>query len=207
MSFYGDVFGLFQTGYLYGKMHHIDIRQYGSGNSATTNALRVMGKKAGLLVYGRLPEDGFPACLVRLVMKGDPTWTCTSFMRAWGWSLATISPFYLHFKGGKGIASMAGHPRVHGLARDACLCSTVPWSCHHYKICLPWFYSGGDLILYPDTGLRGAWNIYRLCGSSHGVLCGCLRPDGDGDLETQDEHKDFYPGTENKLWGGKKKTE
>ena len=43
----GYVFGLFQTGYLYGKMNHIDIRNYGSGNSGTTNALRVMGKKAG----------------------------------------------------------------------------------------------------------------------------------------------------------------
>lgn len=43
----GYVFGLFQTGYLYGKMNHIDIRNYGSGNSGTTNALRVMGKKRG----------------------------------------------------------------------------------------------------------------------------------------------------------------
>ena len=38
----GYVFGLFQTGYLYGKMNHIDIRNYGSGNSGTTNAPRVM---------------------------------------------------------------------------------------------------------------------------------------------------------------------
>ena len=42
----GYVFGLFQTGYLYGRMNGIDIRQYGSGNSGTTNALRVLGKKA-----------------------------------------------------------------------------------------------------------------------------------------------------------------
>ena len=47
----GYVFGLFQTGYLYGKMNHIDIRNYGSGNSGTTNALRVLGKKAGLIVF------------------------------------------------------------------------------------------------------------------------------------------------------------
>ena len=59
----GYVFGLFQTGYLYGKMHHIDIRQYGSGNSGTTNALRVMGKKAGLLVFmGDFLKTVLPAC-------------------------------------------------------------------------------------------------------------------------------------------------
>ena len=29
-------------------MHHIDIRQYGSGNSGTTNALRVMGDACDL---------------------------------------------------------------------------------------------------------------------------------------------------------------
>ena len=47
----GYVFGLFQTGYLYGKMNGVDIRQKGSGNSGTTNALRVMGKKAGAIVF------------------------------------------------------------------------------------------------------------------------------------------------------------
>lgn len=45
----GYVFGLFQTGYLYGKTKHIDIRTKGSGNAGTTNALRTMGKKAGLI--------------------------------------------------------------------------------------------------------------------------------------------------------------
>ena len=46
----GYLCGLFQTGYIYGKLHGIDIRSYGSGNSGSTNALRVMGKKAGLTV-------------------------------------------------------------------------------------------------------------------------------------------------------------
>ena len=39
----GYVFGLFQTAFIYGKMHGIDIRKHGSGNSGTTNALRVLG--------------------------------------------------------------------------------------------------------------------------------------------------------------------
>ena len=46
----GYVFGLFQTAYIYGKLHGIDIRNYGSGNAGTTNTLRVLGTKAGLIV-------------------------------------------------------------------------------------------------------------------------------------------------------------
>ena len=47
----GYVFGLFQTAYFYGKTKGIDIRKYGSGNAGTTNALRVLGTKAGLIVF------------------------------------------------------------------------------------------------------------------------------------------------------------
>ena len=35
----GYLFGLFQTGYLYSKAHHMDIRNYGSGNSGSTNEI------------------------------------------------------------------------------------------------------------------------------------------------------------------------
>ena len=43
----GYVFGLFQTSYILGKRKGIDIRETGSGNAGTTNALRILGKKAG----------------------------------------------------------------------------------------------------------------------------------------------------------------
>ena len=49
----GYIFGLIQSGYLYGKANHMDIRQYGSGNAGSTNVLRVMGKKAGAIVFLR----------------------------------------------------------------------------------------------------------------------------------------------------------
>ena len=105
----GYVFGLFQTGYLYGKMHHIDIRQYGSGNSGTTNALRVMGKKAGLLVFmGDFLKTVFACLLVRLVMKGDPSVDLYVLYAGLGVVLGHNFPFYLHFRGGKGIACLAG---------------------------------------------------------------------------------------------------
>ena len=45
----GYVFGLFQTGYIYGKVMGIDIRQHGSGNSGSTNALTCDIEKIGKL--------------------------------------------------------------------------------------------------------------------------------------------------------------
>ena len=47
----GYLFGLFQTGYIYGKMNHIDIRKHGSGNAGTTNALRTRGWKAAVITF------------------------------------------------------------------------------------------------------------------------------------------------------------
>ena len=42
----GYVCGLFQTSYIYGKKQGIDIREHGSGNAGTTNALRTMREQA-----------------------------------------------------------------------------------------------------------------------------------------------------------------
>ena len=47
----GYICGLFQTGYIYGRLHHIDIRKHGSGNAGTTNALRTLGWKAGAVTF------------------------------------------------------------------------------------------------------------------------------------------------------------
>ena len=64
----GYVFGLLQTGYLYGKLHHIDIRKQGSGNAGTTNALRTMGWKAGVVtLLGDAFKCVFAVLLVRLI--------------------------------------------------------------------------------------------------------------------------------------------
>lgn len=107
----GYLFGLFQTGYLYGKWHHMDIRKYGSGNSGTTNALRVMGKKAGAVVFlGDAFKAVFACLLVGFLFgKGNPDMELIFKLYAGlGVVLGHNYPFYLKFKGGKGIAATAG---------------------------------------------------------------------------------------------------
>lgn len=106
----GYFFGLIQTGYIYGKAHKIDIRNYGSGNSGTTNALRVMGAKAGAVVFfGDFLKSLIPCLLVRLIFKDSPELVYLLILyTGFGVILGHNYPFYLKFKGGKGIAATAG---------------------------------------------------------------------------------------------------
>lgn len=107
----GYVFGLFQTAYFYGMAHGIDIRKHGSGNSGTTNALRVLGTKAGLIVFaGDCIKCILAVCAVRLIFgKSHPDEIYLLCMYAGaGAILGHNFPFYMNFKGGKGIAATAG---------------------------------------------------------------------------------------------------
>lgn len=107
----GYAFGLFQTAYFYGKAHGIDIRQHGSGNSGTTNALRVLGTKAGLIVFaGDCVKCMAAVWIVRLLFVGaypDTIYLLCLYAGA-GAILGHNFPFYMNFKGGKGIAATAG---------------------------------------------------------------------------------------------------
>ena len=47
----GYLFGLFQTSYIIGILHGFDIRNFGSGNAGTTNMIRKMGTKWGLITF------------------------------------------------------------------------------------------------------------------------------------------------------------
>ena len=107
----GYGFGLFQTGYFYGKRNGIDIRKHGSGNAGTTNALRTMGKKAGAItLLGDCMKAVLAILLVTLIFqKGHPEEIMLLKLYAGaGCVLGHNFPFYMNFKGGKGIAASVG---------------------------------------------------------------------------------------------------
>ncbi len=107
----GYIFGLFQTAFIYGKLHGIDIREHGSGNAGTTNTLRVLGTKAGLIVL----LGDILKCILAIVLcnaifgdsHADEIYLLKLYAAA-GAILGHNFPFYLKFKGGKGIAATAG---------------------------------------------------------------------------------------------------
>ena len=105
----GYAFGLFQTGYFVGKLNHVDIRKTGSGNSGSTNALRVLGVKAGLMTFvGDVLKCVLPILLVRQIFSGSDCLPLLAMYTGAGATLGHNYPFYLKFKGGKGIAVLAG---------------------------------------------------------------------------------------------------
>ena len=107
----GYFFGIIQTSYIYGKLHGIDIREYGSGNAGTTNALRVLGKKAGAVVFlGDLFKSVIACSVTHIIMNALGIENVYLFViyTAAGVVLGHNFPFYLNFKGGKGIAATSG---------------------------------------------------------------------------------------------------
>ena len=107
----GYCLGMFQTGYIYGKLHNVDIRQHGSGNAGATNTLRTLGLKAGLITFlGDLCKAILAMLLAWLLFRGTyPGGVMLLEMYAgFGAVLGHNFPAYLKFKGGKGIACTAG---------------------------------------------------------------------------------------------------
>lgn len=107
----GYCFGMLQTSYIYGKMNGIDIREHGSGNAGTTNALRVLGKKAGIIVFfGDLLKAVVATIIARIIFSNICPENVYMYIAYTGLGvvLGHNFPFYLKFKGGKGIAATGG---------------------------------------------------------------------------------------------------
>ena len=107
----GYVFGMFQTSYFYGKVKGIDIREHGSGNAGTTNTLRTLGKKAGLIVFAvDILKCMIAVFICYAIFKNQYPESAylIKLYAGFGTILGHNFPVYLKFKGGKGMACTAG---------------------------------------------------------------------------------------------------
>jgi len=105
--------GSIPTGYLAARAKGIDIRTVGSGNIGATNAMRVLGKPAGITVLLVDALKGYAAVewIVPLLMKiSNPDADIETLRIVAGIAVVLGHNFtcWLRFKGGKGIATSGG---------------------------------------------------------------------------------------------------
>jgi len=115
--------GSIPTGYLVGMAKGIDVRKAGSGNIGATNAFRILGKGAGILVlFVDALKGWLAAALVPKLAHAmiNPTGEDTEYLQIIGGVMVILGHNYtcwLKFKGGKGIATSAG-----------VLIALIPWA-------------------------------------------------------------------------------
>ena len=104
--------GSIPTGFLVAKARGVDIRTVGSGNIGATNAFRVLGTGFGIFVLLMDALKGWVAVqigarVVSELLPGVPL----EYLRITAGVAAILGhnfTCWLHFKGGKGIATSAG---------------------------------------------------------------------------------------------------
>ena len=165
----GYCFGTFQTAVLYGRLKGVDIRKVGSGNAGTTNTLRVLGTKAGFIVlFGDMIKCIVAILLTGIIFKnilGPEEYGKFKYLlkiyTAFGCVLGHDFPFFLKFKGGKGIAVTAGYiiaMQHWSFVVIGMLAFLIPFNITHYvslgSLCLySCFFI--QLVVFGQMGLIG----------------------------------------------------
>ncbi|NLO10642.1 MAG: glycerol-3-phosphate 1-O-acyltransferase PlsY [Clostridiales bacterium] len=189
---FGYIFGCFSTGFFIGKIKKVDIRQYGSKSSGTTNALRTLGPKAGILtLLGDMLKAIIAIVLVRFVLFSDIEYVkLLSLYTGLGVVIGHNYPVWLKFQGGKGIAATAG-----------AIVAIDPWI---IPFGLPIFVISVALTRYVSVGslmlaiLFPTWIAIRNPGQLH-MLIIALAYTALAFIKHRSNIKRLFNGTENKL--------
>jgi glycerol-3-phosphate acyltransferase PlsY len=149
----GYLLGSIPFGLLIGRrMTKVDVRQYGSGKTGTTNVLRTSGKKAAVAVAALDILKGALAVTFARLVIGDDYLVVGGF--AFGAlvaqclaALAAIAghiwPAFLRFRGGRGVATFLG-----GLV----------------ALCPPAAIFGGEILII-GAGLTGYASLGSIAGA------------------------------------------
>ena len=171
----GYCIGCIQTAFIMGKLCKTDLSKKGSGNLGTTNALRVLGFKAGAVTFIGDILKGVVSFIIARWLFPDMGILAGIYACA-GTILGHDFPFYLHFKGGKGIAVYRFY-RIH--AADAHFL--------YHRYC-----GSGNVRLY-FSGLHALFHCHsRLClflPASIGRGAGADSADHSGTVETSGKYR------------------
>ena len=106
----GYLFGCFQTSYFISKMvSQKDIREIGSGNAGASNVTSELGWKYGILTgFADVLKAYIPTQIVLYIFPGAYQPLDLIGLAGTGAVLGHIYPFFLDFRGGKGVACYIG---------------------------------------------------------------------------------------------------
>jgi glycerol-3-phosphate acyltransferase PlsY len=113
----GYLLGSIPTGYLVARARGLDIQKLGSGNIGATNVFRVLGNKAGVFVLLADACKGWLACwgaaqllptIPAAAAGGARVTDLVPILAGLAAVLGHVYTCWLHFQGGKGVATTAG---------------------------------------------------------------------------------------------------
>ena len=105
--FIGYLLGCIQSAFLLGRLvSKIDIRDHGSGNAGASNITSTLGLQYGAIVgLVDVLKGYFAVQIVRWIYPGSPDLAYLAGLMA---IVGHIFPFYMKFRGGKGVAALVG---------------------------------------------------------------------------------------------------
>lgn len=150
----GYCFGLIQSGYIIGKLYKIDIREHGSGNSGATNMTRTLGAGPGLITF--IMDVGKPmaayliSALAFMSVSDKEVYKIICLYACVATVIGHIYPFYLKFKGGKGVASIGGMAIIFVAGMPSCpeavLTVIIPLSIFVVVVAITKYVSLGSIL-------------------------------------------------------------
>lgn len=155
----GYLLGSLNPAALLGKIKKINLRKRGTGNLGATNVMLVLGKAYGALVMLFDIAKAFLA--VRLCQLFAPDIAFAGIAAGGAAVVGHIFPFYMKFKGGKGLAPYAGmvlgvDPLLFAFLLVVCVTLMI---IVNYSVAIPW--SAG--ILFPTLSIfRSDSTVYIL---------------------------------------------
>lgn len=147
------------------KLTGEDIRTKGSGNAGFTNAMRVLPKKWGALVFVLDLLKGMAAVLIGRLLLGGPGAAIAMLFVVIG----HMYPFWMQFRGGKGI--MAGFGAVLMFDWRLALVLFAVWA---VVLLLTNYVSAGSIIAALGLSVAGIYLYPNLGYDAVFVLCTVL---------------------------------
>ncbi|MBU5669036.1 glycerol-3-phosphate 1-O-acyltransferase PlsY [Peptoniphilus sp. MSJ-1] len=183
--------GTISGSYIIGKVFlNKDIRNYGSGNAGTTNAMRVLGKKAGVLTF-----------LIDFLKGVFVTFIINKFfgnnyvpLGILGAVIGHDFPFYMNFKGGKGVATTLGALALYNLP--------LTFICYLFWVfgtIISKIVSLGSILFF--LSIIFVYHIFSDISFNNVIIIDIISIIGI--IRHKDNIKRLFNGTENKI-GGKK---